>query len=180
MRTTGGAGPVVIHPRKAMQGRSKEVVEGAQCGRLLHLPEVKKAGVLRSLLTRLFFHGLKEVGAIDPLIQAAINRVATGRQIQWGREGTEGIHPWVSGLSSAREGGPPQQGISAQTDAHCKHRPRMAPGERLEEPAHLLRVPGVIGPRRSVERARAAPEVRDGKGPSPLARNRGKGPHIVA
>ena len=134
--------------------------------------------MLLQLLQGLGHHGAQEHAGVDQAVEAAAYGPSASGQVDGRADRADGTGR--GGRAVAGFLGPAQQGIATERNTGCDQGAAMCRLEARQHPADLFEIPGVIGARRQVQLARAAAEMRQGKGPAARARNAGKGPDIVA
>ncbi len=156
--------PVIVGVAEAVQRGREDVVELVQVARGAQAALVEQARMLAQLGKRLGLHRAQEHAGVRMAPEAAADRVAAGREID--RRTHRRDRPGL--LHGLRPGllGPAQQHVAAQRDAHGQHRAAAPRRHAGQDPLHLFVVARVIGPRRQVELAGAAAEMRHGVGPA--------------
>ena len=164
----GRAAPVVFGVAEAMHRTGEHIVERVQVTGGAHRVARKQARVLGQLGQRFGLHAVQEHAVVHQPVEAAANGVPTGRQVQRRTHGGHSGGHLRSGVAGF--GGPAHQRVAAEGNTHHQQRAATAlvlPGaETLQDPADFFKVTGMVGARREVEFAAAAPEMRHGKRPS--------------
>ena len=169
VRLGRGAAPVVVGVAKAVQGRGEQVVEFVQVACSQQALAVEQARVLGQPWPGPWASSSAGTCGCRPAGKSP------GRWRGRRQPGPAASRWPPRGPPPARRHGrlfgPAQQRIAAQRDACSAQRRGAARPQARQDPADFFKVARVIGPRRQVQLARAAPEMRlphsSSHGPAP-------------